>query len=109
MLTINLFDIPFLANTVAITVVPPSPVTDILYDESGAAYTSGSYDTFEGYSSGSTPTSLGYGWVGNWTFDVLLARSIMAEDFLEYPVGTNISGSSGGSGWATGWNVIQGT
>ena len=107
MITISIFDIPFLANSLMVTI---AGINDTLVDLSGSAYTSGSYDTFEAYLSGSTPGNSGYGWNGPWQFDVNLARSVFAEDFLTaYSVGTVLSGSNGGSGWADAWNVIEGT
>jgi hypothetical protein len=88
--------------------VPPTPVNDILYDLTGSAFLSGSYDTFEAYSIGGEPANGGFGWVGPWVLSSR-TRSPIAEDFIsDYTMDTNVSESNGGLGWSGPWNVIEG-
>ena len=88
--------------------IPPPPITDFLYDLTGSAFISGSYDTFEAYSIGSEPSNNGFGWSGPWMF-TLRTRSPIAEEFItDYMMNTNVSESNGGLGWNGPWNVIEG-
>lgn len=110
-MNLSLFDIAFLGN--AIRIVAGGATNTILYDLSGSAYSSGSYDIFVDYTDGDCPGNSGYGWNGPWTCVTKSVRRLIAKDILledsgtfAYPSGSDISGSDYGYGWSGSWNTF---
>jgi len=112
-MNLTLFDIPFLANAIRIAAVAPAS-QGILYDTSGSAYESGSYDIFIEYDDGTCPGDGGYGWSGPWVCEEAITKEFDSDVFLSYSSsfiyasGSEVSGSDTGYGWATPWKVYVG-